>query len=145
MLIFFTIIILLLILAGAVGFPYVPMLFGVYDSTRKEARGKLIVSLLLLAPFFALLCLAIAWSGAGVVRYAALLPVLYLLCLWLIRPNKWYGSGPQKRFAIKQQNIDEQEREQEYKWLFWFEKNNAKVYLCFTFWSPNKLQASTLR
>lgn len=143
-LIVITLVILLLILAGAVNFPYVPMFFGVYGPTAKEPRGRLIVALLWLAPLFALICLAIAWSSATA-RYVALLPAVYLILLWFIRPNKQDTAGPQKRFSQKQQNIDEQLREEQYKWSSWLENDLSSSFVCFEVWSPNLEQAEKFR
>lgn len=143
-LIVITLVIGLFILAGAVSFPYVPMLFGVYGPAAKTLRGRLIVALLWLAPPVAVIGLTIAWSSATA-RYMALLPAVYLSLLWFIRPNKQDGAGPRQRFSDKQQNVDEQRQEMQYKWSSWLNQDFASALICFEIWSPNLAQAEKFR
>ncbi len=140
-----TIVSVVLILGGVLSFPYVLMFFGVYGQARQEPREKLIVTLLWLAPLFAVSCLVVAWLFRESISYIALLPLAYIILLWNIRANKQDTSGPQKRFADKQQNQDEQNIEQEYKWESWSAQNSPKIYLSFEFWAPNLLQATKIR
>jgi len=133
---------IIIILGGAVSFPYVPMFFGVYDAERYSLRGKFIVKLIWLFPLASLIFLYIAWTSNGLF---ALAPFAYLAFVWSIRANKGDSAGPGMQFSSKQQNLKASLDELEYRWESWQNNKPTNNYLLFSFFAPSVELAKPLK
>ncbi|WP_086934046.1 hypothetical protein [Agarilytica rhodophyticola] len=129
------------VLFGLVNFPIIPSFFGVYGSERNSSSGKFLVKLLWMFPVISLLSLILAWIASSVF---ILMPVLYIAAIWMMRLNKQDSSAPEKRFSSKQDNLEEQKREMEYKWDSWVECQN-QAFMQIEIWAPDKSSAAQCR
>jgi len=137
-----SIITVIIIMGGAISFPYIPMLFGVYDAERYSLRGKLILKLIWLFPFVAMLFLYLSWTSNGLYSLA---PFIYIIAVWSIRANKGASSGPGKRYTSKQQNLQERLDQLDYVLKSWTNNESRNNYLLFSFFSPSPENATVLK
>jgi hypothetical protein len=137
-----SIVTVIVILAGALNFPYIPMFFGVHGSERASTRGKLIVKLIWLFPPVSLLCLYLAWTVNG---YFSLIPFGYIAFTWGIRANKTTGAEPAREYTTKQENLKARIAELEYRWNSWAENRSTSHYILFTFFAGSTASAQALR
>jgi hypothetical protein len=124
---------------GAIGFPYVPMFFGVHGAERGSFRGKLIVKLLWIFPLVSIACLYVAWSANGL---ASLIPFAYFATVWSMRIK---ATGPIKQYATKKANLVASLSVLENKWNSWQPINTATCYLSFTFFAPSNEKSTQLK
>ena len=126
---------------GIAVFAFVPMLFGVYGAERYSFRGKLILKLLWLFPPTWMVSLYFAWTTNS---YLTVVPYVYLVFLWLIRPNKDAGKPPSSQYASKENNLRVIIQEIDDCWDEWSKLNPSENYLFFTFFAPGKDEADKL-
>lgn len=140
-----TFIVVLITIFGLFNFPYMPAFLGVYGNENKTPKGKRLIKLLQAFPVVALISLVFAWTASTPISgYFIFVPLLYAFCLWTMRLNKQDTAGPQKRFSSKQQNIDEQMREVEYKWESW-QEHKPPAFMCLQIWASDENLASNLK
>ena len=100
--IFITAVVLIVIVAGALNFPYVPMFFGIYGAERYSFRGKIVLSLLWLFPVVSVVSLLAAWALNS---FYGVLPLFYLMVLFLFRGNKSKRHGD-SLYRTSEENFD---------------------------------------
>lgn len=137
-----SIITVIIVMAGVLNFPYIPMLFGVYGGDRYSFRGKWISRLIWLFPLASGACLYAAWNSNS---YFSLIPFAYIIAVWSIRANKGAGAGTGKQYSTKQENLAERLAEIEYRWASWKELNPTRNYMIFTFFAPDSEHANNLK
>lgn len=137
-----TIITVIIILGGALNFPYIPMLFGVYGADRHTGRGRLVYILIWLFPFAALACLIVAWTSNTLF---ALAPFAYIVITWLMRPNKGINSGPSKHYSSESQNLQACLSDIDDNWPEWSSYSPDKCFMLFSFFSPSKEASIALK
>ena len=126
--------VLVLILAGVVNFPYVPMWFGIYGAERYSARGRLVYALIWLFPLIAIVSLLIGWFYNGL---WSLLPVAYFIITWLIRPNRHAANQPEKRYTEYGQNLNALKQDVDAYWSDWLENASERNYLLARVFTPD--------
>jgi len=127
---------------GAINFPYVPMLFGVYGAERYNLHGKVIVKLIWLYPLITTVCLYLAWTSNP---WLSLAPFAYIVAVWSIRPNKAPATAPSGEFSTKQENVAARMDELNYRWDSWQSLKPENLYVLFTLFSRNKDSADKLK
>lgn len=128
-----------LILLGLASFPYVAMFFGVHDNERHSSKGKLIVALLLLFIPISIASLYMAWTSNSML---AIVPLIYCIFVWKIRPNKDAGKAL-NQYESLQQNIDARLNQLEYSWDEWssdVSETGGEKFILYKFFSSDKEQ-----
>jgi len=132
----------IVIMWGAVMFPLVPMLFGLYDEERHTLRGRILFISICLFPLVFIYCIYVAWTTNG---YYALVPYPYILFLWLFRLNKVTGNA-RSRYTSKQENLEDGQIWIDRGWPEWRDINSTgKTYVLFKFFAPNNEEAAKLQ
>lgn len=145
LLIIATFIVVLAVFFGLFNFPYMPAFLGIYGDEAKSPKGKCLIKLLQAFPVVAAISLMLVWTASmPISSYFIFVPFFYVFCLLVMRLNKQDTAGSQKRFSSKQQNIDEQMTEVEYKWESW-QEHKAPAFMCLEIWGPNESLASKLK
>ena len=141
-LILFTMVSVLVLLAGALNFPYVPMWLGVYGNTRDSFRGRLILKLLWLFPAVTFAGIYLSWASHSLYIF---IPFVYLFLLWNIRANKVDSSGAARQYNTLQDNLKARLDELEFRWPTWLEIDSEKKYILYRFFAPDEASASILK
>lgn len=149
----FSLLTVIIILGGAINFPYVPMFFGVHGAERYSSRGKLITQLIWLFPPVSLYFLYQAWTGTGLMVFA---PLVYIAVLWAIKPGNTASNGPARQFKNQQENLEARRAECDYRWKAWEQQisgtaNTGKTgssetsHVYFSFFAPDQTAADHLQ
>jgi len=131
-----------ILIAGALNFPYVPMWFGLYGADRQSARGKLVYQLIWAFPLVAVVSLYLGWAQNG---SFALLPMVYIVIVWALRPNRGYSKGPGKDYSSASQNLDAKLAEVDFRWSQWASQKAQKQYLFITLFASSGEAADRLK
>jgi hypothetical protein len=132
----------IIILGGALNFPYVPMLFGLYDGAKYILHGKFIARLIWLFPIVAIYSVYVSSTSN---TFVALVPYAYLSILWIIRPNKKKSAEPASEHKTRSNNLEARLKEIEYRSSSWQNYKNDNIYYLLTFLAPDHESSGKLR
>lgn len=137
-----SVITLFILLGGALNFPYLPMWFGIYGADRHSLRGKLIFKLIWLFPVVAIVCLLLGWTSNGLYT---LMPIVYVIIVWLLRPNKDDSSKPSMRYRNSHENLEARMAEVDYRWAQWTSQTATHQYLLINLFASSRESAEQLK
>jgi hypothetical protein len=133
---------IIVILGGAINFPYIPMFFGVYGGEKNTFRAKLILKLIWIFPFAALMFIYLSLTANSLLSLA---PFAYIAIVWSIRLNKDSNKGPTKKYVSQQENLQAILDEIEYYWESWPHNNSDNNHILFGFLSSSKESSTHLK
>lgn len=110
-------VLLLLAAASLLNFPYIPLFFGLYGANAVSLRGRLMSKALAAFPILAVGAVILGWL---LTPLAFAVPFIWLILLWLIKPN----TGPDRTSRFKNASENRQALADELV----FELNNAPFF-----------------